>query len=407
MGTSVRPPLRAAAAAALCLLAVSACGDKSTPASTSGSSGGQKATGTPISVGFINDDQGPAPFPEITTGAKAAVSYVNSHGGVNNHPIELVTCSTSASPESTVACANEMIAKKVATVTLGTVVGADALLKPLKEAKVPVYATVSQGTALLADPYPTFASMPQGLVFAGVWKFFKQVNISKPALISADLGAAGKQLANNVFIPSAKQAGLDLSVSFYNPASPDFAALITAAKKNGSDGLYILGTEADCTNAIKTAKQLQWSGVLFGGTCTQYAKTLGAQAAGVYTLNYLVPSTAVATAPASKKDQVQLYIDQMKAAGAADKAATPAMYGFSDIMTLADIFRGVTGDVTATTAATAVSTYKGDVFMAGPVDCSKRPMPGGACGTTFVALKTEADGSQSVVGGDFIDATKA
>jgi branched-chain amino acid transport system substrate-binding protein len=357
-------------------------------------------------VGFINDDAGPAPTPEATTGAKAAVSYVNSHGGINKHPIQLVTCSTSGSPESTVACANEMIAKKVAAVTVGTVVAADALLKPLKEAKVPIFASVSQGQALVSDPFPTFASMPQPLVFAGVWKFFKQVHTTKPMLIAPDLGAASKKLADTAFVPSAKAAGLALSYSFYNPASPDFAASITAAKQKGADGLYILGTEADCTNGIKTAKQLGWSGVLFGGTCTQYAKVLGPQAQGVYTLNYLIPSTAAATAPASKKAQVQLYVDQMKAANAADKAATPAMYGFSDVMTIADVLRSITGDITTATAAPAIASYKGDVFLGGPVDCSRRPIPGGACGTTFVALQTEADGTQSVVGGDFIDATK-
>jgi branched-chain amino acid transport system substrate-binding protein len=398
--------IRLAAVATAGLLALTACGEKSTP-SSAGSPASNKATGSPILVGFINDDQGPAPFPEVTTGAKAAVSYVNSQGGVNNHPIQLVTCSSSASPESTVSCANEMISKKVVAVTLGSVIGADALLKPLKEAAIPIYATNGQGSALLDDPYPTFASMPKVLVFAGVWKFFKQVKTTKPVLIAPDLGAAGKQLAEQAIIPSAKAAGLDLSVTFYNPAAPDFAAAITAAKKKGADGLYILGTEADCTNGVKTAKQLQWTGILFGGTCTQYAKVLGAKAAGVYTLNFQIPSTAIASAPAAKKDQVQLYIDQLKAAGAADKAASPAMYGFSDVMTISDMLRKVSGEVTVANAATAISTYAGDVFMAAPVDCTKRPVPGGSCGTNFVALKTEADGTQSVVSGDFIDATKA
>src|SRR5689334_3081130 len=67
---------RLAAVAAVGCLALSACGDKSN-GSTADS--GNKATGTPILVGFINDDTGPAPFPESTTGAKTAAAYINSH----------------------------------------------------------------------------------------------------------------------------------------------------------------------------------------------------------------------------------------------------------------------------------------------------------------------------------------
>jgi branched-chain amino acid transport system substrate-binding protein len=395
-----------AAVAAVGCLALSACGDKSTDGSSDTGSG-DKATGTPVLVGFINDDTGPLPQPDLTTGAKAAADYINNHGGMNNHPIELVTCASAASPESTITCANQMIEKKVVAVTLGAVVGADALAKPLTEASIPIWGTTPSGVALSSNPAATFGSMPNALVFSGVWKFFNKVDTKNVVLIGPDAGKATKDLANNIIIPSAKAAGIELSYTAYNPASPDFAAAITAAKKKKADGVVINGGEAECTNAIKTAKQLSYSGVIFSGTCTQYAKTLGAQAKGVYSLNFLVPSTAAATAPAAKKAQLDLYMAQMKASGAEDKITTPANIGFSTVFTVADMLRKVTGEVTAATATTAITTYAGDVFLAGPIDCTKRPVPGGACGTSFVALQTEADGTQTVLGGDFIDATKA
>jgi branched-chain amino acid transport system substrate-binding protein len=405
--TNTKRAARIAALATAGLLALSACGDSDTGSNAAAASEGDKATGTPILVGYINDDTGPLPQPEQTTGAKAAAAYVNSHGGVNGHPIELVTCASSASPESTIACANEMIEKKVVAVTLGSLVGADSLAKPLTEAKIPVWGTNASGVQLSSNPAMTFGSMPNALVFAGVWKFFNQVNTKTVVLVGPDAGKATKDLANNVIIPSAKAAGLELSYIAYNPASPDFAAAITAAMKKNADGIFINGGEAECTNGLKTAKQLGFKGVLFSGTCTQYAKTLGAQAAGIYSLNFLVPSTAAKTAPATKQEQLTLYTDAMKAAGAEDKITSPANVGFSTVMTAADMLRKVTGEVTAATATTAISTYAGDVFLASPIDCTKRPVPGGSCGTSFLALQTEADGTQTVVSGDFIDATKA
>ena len=402
-------PGRKARLAALTLLgtiALAACGDAATDSNSSSATPGNKATGAPILVGFINDDTGPIPQPDFSVGAKAAAAYVNDNGGINDRPIELVTCSTSASPESTIACANEMIEKKVVAVTLGAVIGADALAKPLTEAKIPIWGTTGSGVELTSNPAATFGSMPNALVFAGVWKFFNQVQTKKVVLIGPDAGKATKDLANNVIIPSAKAAGLDLSYTAYNPASPDWAAAVTAAKKNDADGIFINGSEADCTNAIKTAKQLAFDGVIFSGTCTQYAKTLGAQAEGVYSLNFLVPATAEATAPAAKKQQIALYSEAMRAAGAEDKITTPANNGFSAVYTVAEMLGKVTGEVTAATAGTAIATYVGDVFLATPVDCTKRPVPGGACGTSFWGLQTKADGTQEVLTGDFIDASK-
>ena len=188
---------------------------------------------------------------------------------------------------------------------------------------------------------------------------------------------------------------------------PDFATAISAAKKKGADAIYLAGAEGDCTNGVKTAKQLGWDKTLFAGSCTQFLKTLGSQAAGVYTLQILLTADAKGTAPEAKKAQIQLYIDQMTAAGAKEKVNTFATEGFSNIMTVTEALKGVSGDVTAATAAPAIKAFKGDVFLGGQVDCSARPMPGGSCGTTIVALKAQADGTQEVLTGDFLDISKA
>lgn len=404
-------PVRTAqlvAVVAVSALSLSACGDKAhSTAASSPSGSGVQANGTPVRIGFINDEQGAVATPETMTGAKAAAAYVNSHGGVNGQRVELVPCATNGSPESAVSCANTMITQKVVVVALGTEIAADSLVKPLEEAGIGIFSVAGQGNAAQNDPAVTYTSAPQALTFAGVWKFFKQVKTLKPLLVAPDLGPATKQIAEKALLPSAKAAGVDLSYILYNPAAPDFAAAVTAAKNKGNDGLYVLGSEGDCATFIRTAKQLGWHKVLFGGTCTQYAHTLGSQAADVYTLSWLVPAGAKATAPPAKQEQVQLYIDQMKASGAqADTGSSYAAFGFSDVITLSDALKAAPADPTVATAQAAVTKYKGDVFLGVPVDCSARPVPGGSCGTGFYALKTNGDGSQTVLDGTYLDATK-
>jgi ABC-type branched-subunit amino acid transport system substrate-binding protein len=300
-----------------------------------------------------------------------------------------------------------MIAKKVTVVVLGLDFGADAALKPLKEAGIAIFGVTPSGTTLVGDPYVTFTSAPLSLTYNGAWKVLKEAGSKKPVLVSPDLGPTYKKLYDNALVPSAKAAGLDLTYTLYNPASPDFAAAITAAKNKGADAIYIGATEGDCTNGVKTARQLNWRGLLLAGNCTQFIKALGSRAAGVYTLQYLLPASTLNSAPADKRTQIQLYVDQMKAAGAGDKIDSFAASGFAGIMTVADALKGVSGEVTATSVKPVIQSYKGDVFLAAPVDCSARPAPGGACGTTMIALKAKPDGTEEVLTGSFLDITKA
>jgi branched-chain amino acid transport system substrate-binding protein len=357
-------------------------------------------------VGFINTGSGGLSFPEVTAAANAAKNYVNTHEGVHGRPIELITCSTTGAPESAGKCANDLIDKKVSVAVLGVELGADALLKPLKEAGIPIFGVSSSGTTLANDPDVTFTTPPASLTWNGFWKVMKEAGARKPIMIGVDAGPAYKKILDTTVVPSAKAAGLDLSYTLNNPASPDFAAAVTAAKEKGADAIYFNGAEGDCTNGIKTARQLGWNKPIFAGSCTQFIKTLGAQAKGVYTQQYLLPAGSRDTAPKDKQKQIDLYVEQMNAAGAKDKVDSFATYGFADVMTLTDVLKGISGKITAATVKSALATYKGDVFLGAPVDCSARPLPKDSCGSSIVSLKVLAGGKQKVLTGGFLDITK-
>ena len=73
-----------------------------------------KASGTPVTIGFINQQAGSvATDPEATVAAQAAVSYINDQlDGVNGHPIKLDTCFTDGTVATSQTCAQQMVADK-------------------------------------------------------------------------------------------------------------------------------------------------------------------------------------------------------------------------------------------------------------------------------------------------------
>ena len=64
-----------------------------------------KATGTPVKVGFIGDaEAGSGALGNAIAAAEASAKYANEYlGGLSGHKIELVTCSTEATPSTATA----------------------------------------------------------------------------------------------------------------------------------------------------------------------------------------------------------------------------------------------------------------------------------------------------------------
>ena len=76
--------------------------------------------GEPIVVGMVNTEGSPGlDFPEISASTRAAVDFLNDHGGLGNRPIEFEVCTAAGSPETSQACAQELAGKDVEIVMLG------------------------------------------------------------------------------------------------------------------------------------------------------------------------------------------------------------------------------------------------------------------------------------------------
>ena len=78
------------------------------------------ATGEPMRVGLVNTEGVPGlDFPDIRENIEATVAYLNEHGGFGGRPVELTTCAAKGSPETSQACAQEIIGSNPELVLLG------------------------------------------------------------------------------------------------------------------------------------------------------------------------------------------------------------------------------------------------------------------------------------------------
>src|SRR3981081_4838788 len=89
-------PGRAASLAVIVTVAIvaTACGSSNaTSNSGSGGSGGT-VTKSSIEVGLVTSltSSSLAPFPQVATGQKAAIAYINSTGGINGQPLVANQC---------------------------------------------------------------------------------------------------------------------------------------------------------------------------------------------------------------------------------------------------------------------------------------------------------------------------
>lgn len=77
-------------------------------------------TGEPMVVGLVNTEGVPSlDFPDVREAMEGAVEYLGAHGGFGGRPIQLETCIAKGSPESSQACAQELVGKGVELVLLG------------------------------------------------------------------------------------------------------------------------------------------------------------------------------------------------------------------------------------------------------------------------------------------------
>jgi branched-chain amino acid transport system substrate-binding protein len=377
---------------------VAGCGSTSEPSSNAGaaaSNPGVTATGTPIDIGFINDNSGPIAVPFVGYGTQAGVSYVNSHGGVDGHPIKLVSCAGDGSPETSIGCANQFVQDKVPVVLEGMDNGADGMLPILKSAGIPLAGGLAFSAAASTSPHTYFFDAALPALTTAPMSYFRQQGVKSIVYTLPDT-PVNRFFDAKLLSPTAKALGITYKTLFYNPAAPQWPVLAATAESLHPD---LIGTPAavdsDCVGLFNALKSTGYAGKVFLASCAAGVQTLGARAAGTYLYSMFWWPGTPQDAPATIKSEIAGYVATMKQAGQSKWINSNAAFGFADVVTLARALNRMHGSsFTGPSVETTLRDTKNlNAFLGEPITCNHTAFPGqSACSAGVLMYKVGASG---------------
>lgn len=266
-------------------------------ASASRLSNHAKASHTPILIGTEAPLTSPYfSLPENINGMDAAISVINSGGGVNGHPLKLVSCDTLLTANGELSCAHELIADHVVAVIDSTIVidqsGEEFHL--FARAGIPYFAGPGTSAAELTstNSFPLssgsvgwFYGPVRALIDGGATKF----------TIMAGVDASVEEYSANFILAAFKAYGVsssNVSVVYCDPTSdPTLAACAAKAIAGGVNGIFMVpNNPVLMVTALNTAG---YTGKMAGVSSTTEAVLpyLGSAANG----NLVASQTAFAT----------------------------------------------------------------------------------------------------------------
>jgi len=226
---------------------------------TGGKSGPADKSLPPVYVGFVNQQGGPTAVGLLATaGAQMAVNYANAElGGVNGHPIQLVTCFIASAEEEGTTCAQKFLAnKKVNVINLGGVaVGVQSFYSTLHGAipvidgvaATPIDTTQKNAVILFGDathilpPFGTYA---------------KDVLHAKTAALVYPSDNAGIAIGAAAIKQGLEAAGVTVKSVGYSESTTDLTSVLTAAGAQTADMVIPYSDTAGCVNLAKSLKTL-------------------------------------------------------------------------------------------------------------------------------------------------------
>jgi branched-chain amino acid transport system substrate-binding protein len=350
-------------------------------------------------VGFLNPSGGPVPQPGTDTGVKAALSYLNGEfGGINGHPIEVVSCDTDTTPERAQSCANMFIEKKVVAVMDGYNLSSSATLPALTAAQIPLLGMIpfDSVTGAKAENRVFFAA-PQASFLVGALQAFQAEGKKSVTLALVDTPSS-HQTIDNLLPALGKALGIDAKGIYFSPTNPNFTAVASAIASGNPDvgGLVASPSEAVCTALVKALRQLRYQGEIFTAACTDYIKAAPADAAGgaLYSSNWL-PS-ALPFAPPEVKSELDLAKKHISAVS----GGTAGYYAFGEFALFVNFAKAMSTATDADlTGPGVLKTLKGlkdfPSFLGPKVTCGSATSPN--CTTQMLLFSVQSDGSTKPV----------
>ena len=236
-------------------------------------------------------------YPEIFAGVKGAAADLNKNGGINGHPVVVITCNDNLDPTAATNCANEAVANRV-TAVVGTQSNYISNILPiLAAANIPSIGSANATAAEVTSPNSfTFTGGTNLLGNSGMTELINTGH-NKIALVYIDLPVVGPILTGlKASIPTlGNKTGTVVATIPVSPTQTDMSTITAAIKSSGANAINLIlgGQQADLvieSNYQGGIPATQVPAQAFSMNKSDLA-TLGAAANGIFYISSVMPLT--------------------------------------------------------------------------------------------------------------------
>jgi branched-chain amino acid transport system substrate-binding protein len=225
---------------------------------TDGKSGPASSSLAPVDIGWLNQQGGASSIgPLATVGAQTAVKYINADlGGVDGHPLKLVTCYIANTDAEGTTCGDQFAADKSVDVIGegGVAIGVQTFYTAIGT-KTPVIVGVAatgtdgvQPNAVILFGDATHVLGPFGTYAADV------LHAKTAALVYPDEPGITEGAA--AIEAGLKAAGVSVTAVGYDPSQTDLTSVLIAAHATTADMVIPYTESSGCVNIAKSLIQL-------------------------------------------------------------------------------------------------------------------------------------------------------
>ncbi len=222
-----------------------------------------------IKIGFIGAMTGPVAKEGMYEAVRLAVDDINSKGGINSHPIELIAEDGRCDSKTAVDAMNKLINIDKVKIVLGGHCTPESLaIAPVAQAnKVLMLASITTSPALTGIGDYVLRTSPVSVVQADLVSdlAYNKIGVRKMAIVYEQTDYS-RPIAEKMRDNFSKLTGEVVVFEAYTSGTTDFRTVLTKIKSKGADSIYLSALSPDSTlSFMKQTKELGLSKIkLFG-----------------------------------------------------------------------------------------------------------------------------------------------
>lgn len=370
---------------------------------TGGKATAANPNASPVEIGFVNDQGGSTVIAgtDPTTGAQAGVTWVNKYaGGIDGHPLKLVTCFVKNTEAEGQTCAQQFLAnKKISIIAYGAMALGASSIDSTVAGKKPIVAGVSINppdtttknffTLFGANPYLDY---PQGLLAK------TQLHAKTAALLYPN--QTGQEVVMAAVQKAMESEGIKTKLVGFDPNSSDLTGALEAAGATSADVIDSnTATPSQCLAFAKAATTLGISPQKIIGLFQCQIPSIKSQYPGGDYPQWLY--TTASPAPYESTTIGRQYKSVFAGLGISQDELDPwTLVEYADVLTIARWMNAVGyAKISPSTLSAQAKAFKGPVLL-GPAKlaCGKYPKAPAVCADGLTALRYMGDGKYQTLG---------